>query len=116
MFRGDEKPEQEPASTRFDSRWILGVILIGDERLPERLRREELVPLGSRMRTRLQLVPHTPAELEECLTHRLRAAGNAGLMTPALPGATATSTSAATASACCCRSSTAPRRPPAASS
>ena len=42
------------------------------------------MPLGSRIRTRLQLVPHTPAELEECLTHRLRAAGNAGLMTPAL--------------------------------
>lgn len=72
------------ASTRFDSRWILGVILIGDERLPERLRREELVPLGSRLRTRLQLAPHTPAELAECLTYRLRAAGNAGLMTPAL--------------------------------
>jgi general secretion pathway protein A len=72
------------ASTRFDSRWILGVILIGDDRLPERLRREELVPLGSRLRTRLQLAPHTPAELAECLTHRMRTAGNAALMTPSL--------------------------------
>ena len=72
------------SSTRFDSRSILGVLLVGDERLPDKLRREELVPLGSRLRTRLVLQPHTPAELAECLTHRLRAAGNASLMTPGL--------------------------------
>lgn len=72
------------SSTRFDSRSILGVLLVGDERLPDKLRREELVPLGSRLRTRLVLQPHTPAELAECLTHRLRAAGNPSLMTPGL--------------------------------
>ena len=72
------------SSTRFDSRWILGVVLVGDDRLPDKLRREELVPLGSRLRTRLHLQPHTPAELAECLTHRLRAAGNAALMTAGL--------------------------------
>ena len=51
------------SSTRFDSRSILGVLLVGDERLPDKLRREELA---------------------ECLTHRLRAAGNPSLMTPGL--------------------------------
>lgn len=72
------------SSARFDSRWILGVILVGDDRLPDKLRREELVPLGSRLRTRMQVQPHTPAELAECLTHRLRTAGNAALMTAGL--------------------------------
>lgn len=72
------------ASTRFDSRWILGVMLVGDERLPEKLRREELVALGSRLRTRLVLQPQTPSELAECLVHRMRAAGNQALMTQGL--------------------------------
>lgn len=72
------------SSTRFDSRSILGVLLVGDERLPDKLRRDELVPLGSRLRTRLVLQPHTSAELAECLTHRLRAAGNPALMTQGL--------------------------------
>ncbi len=72
------------ASTRFDSRSILGVVLAGDERLPDKLRREELMPLGSRLRTRLVLEPVSPAELGELLVHRLKAAGNPGLMTQAL--------------------------------
>lgn len=72
------------SSTRFDSRSILGVVLVGDDRLPDKLLRQELVPLGSRLRTRLALQPLTPAELAECLTHRLRAAGNASLMTQGL--------------------------------
>ncbi|TPV97330.1 MAG: general secretion pathway protein GspA [Myxococcales bacterium FL481] len=72
------------ASTRFDSRSILGVVLAGDERLPDKLRREELMPLGSRLRTRLVLEPVSPAELAELLVHRLKAAGNPGLMTQAL--------------------------------
>jgi len=63
------------SSTRFDSRSILGVLLVGDERLPDKLRREELVPLGSRLRTRLVLQPHTPAELARGHPHRAPAAG-----------------------------------------
>lgn len=66
------------SSTRFDSRSILGVVLVGDERLPDKLRREELVPLGSRLRTRLVLQPHTPptpAQIERrgggCGPHRV---------------------------------------------
>lgn len=89
----DEAQEMNPvvlgelrllASTRFDSRSILGVVLCGDGRLPEMLRRDDLVPLGSRIRTRMIVEAHTPGELAECLTHRLRAAGNPGLVTPSL--------------------------------
>jgi general secretion pathway protein A len=35
------------ASARFDSQPLLCVVLAGDARLPEKLRREELIPLGS---------------------------------------------------------------------
>jgi len=71
-------------STRFDSRSILSVVLAGDDRLPHKLRREDLVPLGSRIRTRLMLEPATIDELRACLTHRMKAAGNAKLMTKEL--------------------------------
>ncbi len=68
------------ASTRFDSRAILSVVLAGDRRLLEKLRREELLPLGSRIRTRLLLEPASSEELRACLTHLMQAAGNAKLM------------------------------------
>ncbi len=41
------------ASARFDSQPLLCVVLAGDARLIEKLRREDLIPLGSRIRTRL---------------------------------------------------------------
>ena len=41
------------ASARFDSQPLLCVVLAGDARLIEKLRREALIPLGSRIRTRL---------------------------------------------------------------
>jgi general secretion pathway protein A len=71
-------------STRFDSRNILSVVLAGDDRLTLKLRREDLVPLGSRIRTRLQLEPSTVDDLRACLTHRMKAAGNVKLMTKEL--------------------------------
>lgn len=58
----DEAQEMSPAvlcelrflaSARFDSQPLLCVVLAGDARLIEKLRREELIPLGSRIRTRL---------------------------------------------------------------
>ena len=72
------------SSTQFDSRIILTVVLAGDSRLLERLRQEELLPLGSRLRNRLLLDYADRDELIGCLRHRLRAAGNPGLMTPEL--------------------------------
>ena len=68
-------------STRFDSRSILGVVLCGDNRLPQRLTRDDLLPLGSRIRTRLTLEPATVEELRACLLHRMKQAGNPKLMT-----------------------------------
>ena len=72
------------ASARFDSQPLLCVVLAGDARLIEKLRREELVPLGSRIRTRLATEHASRDELATCLDHLLELAGNASLMTPQL--------------------------------
>ena len=72
------------ASARFDSQSLLCVVLSGDARLLDKLRREELIPLGSRIRTRLATGVATREELLACLEHLLAAAGNAGLMTQEL--------------------------------
>lgn len=89
----DEAQEMSPtvlnelrllASARFDSRVLLTVVLAGDARLTEKLRQEDLLPLGSRIRLRLALEPATPEELLACLRHLCAAAGNPKLMTPGL--------------------------------
>jgi general secretion pathway protein A len=72
------------SSVHFDSKVILSVVLAGDARLTERFRQDELLPLGSRMRTRLTLEYATPDELRACLKHLLTSAGNAKLLTPEL--------------------------------
>lgn len=86
----DEAQEMSPAvlnelrllaSARFDSQSLLCVVLAGDARLLDKLRREELIPLGSRIRTRLATETATREELLACLDHLLETAGNATLMT-----------------------------------
>lgn len=72
------------SSTRFDSRIILSVVLVGDGRLGEALRRDDLLPLGSRIRTRLHMDYAQREELRTCLEHLLESAGNRKLMTPQL--------------------------------
>lgn len=72
------------SSARLDSHLLLTVVLAGDQRLIERFRAEDLLPLGSRMRVRLALERNTPEELQECLHHTLQKAGAARLMTPEL--------------------------------
>lgn len=72
------------SSAHFDSRNYLSVVLAGDNRLNQKLRQEELIPLGSRIRTRLTLEHASKDELMHCLTHLLKSAGNATLMTDAL--------------------------------
>jgi len=72
------------ASTHFDSRIILSVVLAGDARLTTALRRDELLPLGSRIRTRLALQAVPREELEAVLRHLLHSAGNPKLLTPEL--------------------------------
>jgi type II secretory pathway predicted ATPase ExeA len=89
----DEAQEMDPAvlselrilaSSDFDSTSLLTVILSGDGRLLELLRHEDLVPLGTRIRTRLHTEPASREELEALLSHALAKAGNSTLMTPEL--------------------------------
>ncbi len=72
------------ASTRFDSLPLLAVVLAGDARLSEALAKDDLLPLGTRMRVRLSLDYATRDELSACLDHLLSSAGTPGLMTPSL--------------------------------
>ncbi len=72
------------SSMQFDSRNLLSVVFAGDGRLNSKLRRDELLPLGSRIRTRLIMEYAGRDELAGCLAHLLTSAGNAHLMTPEL--------------------------------
>lgn len=89
----DEAQELSPAvlaelrllsSVDFDSKIVLTIVLAGDRRLEESLRRPDLLPIASRIRTRLVLEPATREELQACLKHVLAAAGNPKVMTPDL--------------------------------
>jgi general secretion pathway protein A len=91
----DEAQEMSPAalselrlmsSARFDSKPLLSVVLVGDDRLSDKLRRDDLLPLGSRIRIRLPMEYASRDELAACLDHLLASAGNAGLMTAQLRG------------------------------
>jgi len=86
----DEAQEMDPqvlselrilSSADFDATSLLTVILSGDGRLLELLRHEDLIPLGTRIRTRLCTEPASREELLELLSHALAKAGNASLMT-----------------------------------
>ena len=72
------------ASSHFDSRSLLTVVLVGDHRLPELLRSDELLPLASRLRVRLTVEPASKETLRQMLEHLLEQAGNPKLMTPEL--------------------------------
>ncbi len=69
------------SSTNFDSSLLLTIVIAGDARLQELLRKEALVPLGSRFRARLALEHATREELRALLEHALAKAGNPNLMT-----------------------------------
>ncbi len=72
------------ASKDLDSRQLLCVVFAGDQRLPERFRTPDLLPLGSRIRRRLILELASRDELLACLEHLLETAGNPSLMTEEL--------------------------------
>lgn len=72
------------ASADLDSRSILTIVLAGDSRLAAKLETPELLPLASRVRTRLRTEALSPPQLAECLGHVLKVAGNPKLMTTAL--------------------------------
>ena len=89
----DEAQEMNPlvlcelrllSSADLDSRSILTVILAGDARLGAKLESPELLPLASRIRSRLRTEALPPQQLLACLTHLLKGAGNPKLMSPQL--------------------------------
>ena len=72
------------SSADLDSRSILTLVLAGDQRLVSRLEEVDLLPIASRVRSRLRLEALAPKQLLEGLTHLLKAAGNPKLLTPTL--------------------------------
>jgi general secretion pathway protein A len=89
----DEAQEMHPAvlnelrllsSAQFDSRHLISIVLTGDGRLTHKLRRDDLLPLGSRIRIRLVMEYAGREQLAGCLNHLLASAGNASLMTAEL--------------------------------
>ena len=89
----DEAQEMNPtvlcelrllSSVDLDSRSILTVILAGDARLTAKLENPDLLPLASRIRSRLRTEALPPQQLLACLTHLLKGAGNPKLMSAPL--------------------------------
>jgi len=69
----------------FDSRYFLSVIFAGNQAIVDRLRTTQaLLPLGSRIRHRLNMEYATPEQLMACLQHVLETSGNATLMSKPL--------------------------------
>jgi general secretion pathway protein A len=71
-------------SHKFDSQNLLFTILCGDNRLPDRFRSADLLPLGSRIGPRLLLEPLAPEQLQDYLHFALNQAGNSELMSDEL--------------------------------
>ena len=71
-------------SHKFDSQSLLFTILCGDNRLPDRFRTADLLPLGSRIGPRLLLEPLSPEQLQDYLYFALEQAGNSQLMSDEL--------------------------------
>jgi type II secretory pathway predicted ATPase ExeA len=89
----DEGQEMNPAvlselrilvSGQLDTEIYLTVVLSGDSRLLDRFRQPDLLPLGSRIRTRLMLEYASHDELRDVLRHSLKKAGNPNLLSQAL--------------------------------
>lgn len=71
-------------SAHFDSECLLTTVLSGDTRLADRFRSRDLLPLGSRIRTRMVLTPLAHEDLLDFLEHLLEHAGAPHLMTEGL--------------------------------
>lgn len=71
-------------SLKFDSQLLMSVVLAGDQRLPNKLTNENLLPLASRIKFRLNINYASSKQLINSLQHMLDCAGNSQLMTPEL--------------------------------
>ena len=72
------------SSAELDSRSILTIVFAGDHRLAARLESAELLPIASRVRTRLRAEALPPQQLRHCLDHLLAKAGNPKLLSGGL--------------------------------
>ena len=72
------------SSADFDATSLLTIVLAGDGRLLDLLRHQDLIPLNTRIRTRMSTEAATRDELLELLKHALVKAGNGTLMTDGL--------------------------------
>ena len=68
------------SSDKFDSEIILTVVFCGDQRLPEKFKEESLIPLGSRIRSRLTLESVSKEHLVNLLNESMTRAGNKNLI------------------------------------
>lgn len=89
----DEAQEMNPAvlaelrilaSAKLDSEMYLTIVLAGDSRVLDRFKSPDLLPLGSRIRTRLLLEYASHDDLRQVLRHVLKSAGNPNLINPAV--------------------------------
>lgn len=89
----DEAQEMPPAvlselrllsMERFDSVCLLTIVLAGDTRLTNAFKEENLIPLGTRMRTRLLVEPWMKPQLVDLLKDSVKHAGNPTLMSAGL--------------------------------
>ena len=89
----DEAQEMLPAvlselrlisASSFDSKSIVTVVLSGDERLPEKFRAPDLIPLGSRIKTRLLMESKNREDLARKIGEMTERAGNPALMSEEL--------------------------------
>jgi len=69
------------SSDRLDSENLLTVVLCGDPRLTAKLSQDDLLPVASRVRARLERGALDAQESAEALRHALTVAGNPTLMT-----------------------------------
>ena len=85
----DEAQEMKPvvlselrllSSADLDARALLTVVIAGDQRLLEKLRTPELLPIGSRLRIRTTMEVASREELLSCMKYVLEKAGNPNLM------------------------------------
>lgn len=69
---------------KFDSSSLLSIVLCGDSRLTNAFKEISLIPIGTRIRTRLIMEAWSKTQLTDLLSESVKRAGNAGLITKEL--------------------------------
>jgi len=69
---------------KFDSSSLLSIVLCGDSRLTNAFKEASLIPLGTRIRTRLLMESWSKPQLVDLIIESVKRAGNANLITKEL--------------------------------